>query len=185
MQFIVLWWETGEWTGHKHWPYNTQGSCKGEASLPLIEQLCFSLLLSLSLCISRSLLPFFFPLSIPLLSSSLQPLPLSVFLSVSLLTVTARVSGLQTRAPCLIFPLSHSSFPPILPLAIALFPWLLLWEAFYPLFQPPWCIWPQIWGRQGQETGERFCKRRGFGGLESGFVAGRWTASFYHTGKEW
>lgn len=32
----MLWWEAGEWTGHKHWPYSTQGSWKGEASL------CFS-----------------------------------------------------------------------------------------------------------------------------------------------
>lgn len=25
------------------------------------------------------------------------------------------------------------------------------------MFQPPWCIWPQIWGRQGQETSGSFC----------------------------
>lgn len=35
------------------------------------------------------------------------------------------------------------------------------------MFQPPWCIWPQIWGRRGQETGESFCEEEGggFGGV--------------------
>lgn len=123
MQLIVLWWEAGEWTGHKHWPYSTQGSCKGEALLPLIEELHFSLLslsafpfcLSIALYPSLTLLPFLLPLPWfpPFFSLTPTSPSLTVFLTVSLLTVTARVSGLQTRAPCLFFP--HSLTPPSLP----------------------------------------------------------------------